>query len=76
MTQVLILRFSFNGKNFHSAGSSTYYHDYTAMANYMGQALVTGCYWDKSCSIKTELMNMNTLTWRSGPDYPFVNPGE
>ena len=43
------------------------------MANYLGKALTTGCDADRDwgCGVKTELMDMNTLTWSAGPDYPF-----
>ena len=47
------------------------------MANYLGKALTTGCYYhankDPTCGLKTELMDMNTLTWSGGPDYPFTS---
>ena len=47
------------------------------MANYLGKALTTGCNGDslsddRLCGVKTELMDMNTLTWSAGPDYPFA----
>ena len=65
----------FDGEVFHTAGSSTYSHKYTwGMANYLGKALTTGCLGDSStCFVKTELMNMDTLSWSSGPDYPFTS---
>ena len=42
------------------------------MGNYHGKALTTGCYGNQKCGVKTELMDMNTLTWSAGPDYPFI----
>ena len=64
---------SFDGESYHPAGSSAYSHQWTfGMANYLGKALTTGC-WSGSCAVKTELMDMNTLTWSSGPDYPFTS---
>ena len=64
---------SFDGQSYQSAGSSQYSHDLTfGMANYRGKALITGCEWG-SCGLKTELMDMNTLTWSSGPDYPYTS---
>ena len=67
--------FSFDGETTQQAGLSKYSHLYTyGMGNYMGQALTTGCFsWtsDANCYIKTELMDMTTLTWSDGPDYPF-----
>ena len=56
-----ILRF--DGEFYLSAGSSTYSHQRTmGMANYLGKALTTGCYDNSACYVKTELMDMNTLT--------------
>ena len=64
----------FDGELYHSAGSSSYSHRRTmGMANYLGKALTTGCYGNSECYVKTELMDMNTLTWSSGPDYPFLS---
>ena len=64
--------FSFDGEFFHSAGSSKYSHRYTlGMANYKGKALTTGCNENTGCGVKTELMDMNTLTWSDGLDFPF-----
>ena len=59
--------FRFDGEFTQPAGSSKYSHKITlGMGNYMGQALTTG-----GSSVKTELMDMKTLTWSDGPDYPF-----
>ena len=70
----LIVNLRFDGEFYHSAGSSTYSHKNTmGMANYLGKALTTGCSDDTTCYVKTELMDMNTLTWSSGPDYPFTS---
>ena len=76
MIIVLILFIRFDGEFYHSAGSSTYSHrDTYGMANYLGKALTTGCSdGESSCNVKTELMDMNTLLWSSGPDYPFNAP--
>ena len=64
---------SFDGQSYQPAGSTEYSHKGTlGMANYLGKALTTGCDGD-SCAVKTELMDMNTLTWRAGPDYPFTS---
>ena len=61
----------FDGEDSQPAGSSKYSHRETyGMGNFMGQALTTGC-WEGSCAVKTELMDMSTLTWSDGPDYPF-----
>ena len=69
--------FSFDGQSYQSAGSSEYSHKYTlGMANYLGKALTTGCIGcigSPLVGVKTELMDMNTLTWSTGPDYPFTS---
>ena len=73
----LIFFFRFDGVSYQSAGTSAYSHRLTyGLSNYRGRALTTGCS-DAvsnavSCSVKTELMDMNTLTWSIGPDYPFT----
>ena len=69
---VIILNYflSFDGQSYQSAGSSEYSHKGTyGMANYRGKALTTGCATVGSCGLKTELMDMTTLTWSAGPDY-------
>ena len=61
----------FDGIHQGSAGSSNYSHRLTiGMANYLGKALTTGCNNDPECYTKTELMDMYTLTWSRGPDFP------
>ena len=71
---IILLNFflSFDGQSYQSAGSSVYSHSYTTtrLANYLGKALITGCGSRSSCGVKTELMDMETLTWSAGPDYP------
>merc|ERR1712176_1737682 len=68
---------TFDGNFFQSAGSSTYSHLWThGMANYHGKALTTGCYQSKgfpSCSLKTELMDLQSSIWVSGPDYSLTS---
>ena len=71
--QLFYFLFRFDGESYQSAGSSAYSHDFTyGLANYGGKALTTGCLSSLSCRVKTELMDMNTLTWSIGPDYPFT----
>ena len=63
--------FRYDGEFTQQAGSSKYSHRRTVgMGNYMGKALTTGCF-GSNCAVKTELMDMTTLTWSDGPDYPF-----
>ena len=72
ISMIFVLRF--DGEFYHSAGSSTYSHQRTTgMANYLGKALTTGCVDSSECYVKTELMDMSTLNWSSGPDYPFTS---
>ena len=64
---------SFDGSSYQSAGSSEYSHQLTfGIANFLGKALTTGCD-GGSCAVKTELMDMKTLTWSAGPDYSFTS---
>ena len=71
---ILLNLFSrFDGQSYQSAGLSEYSHQSSyGMANYRGKALTTGCFGDlrSICDLKTELMDMATLTWSAGPDYP------
>ena len=71
---LLNLFLSFDGQSYQSAGSSENSHDWTlGMANYRGKALTTGCVSGGSCAVKTELMDMETLSWSAGPNYPFTS---
>jgi len=71
---VSLIFFRFDGESYQSAGSSAYHHLFTnGLANYRKKALTTGCYGNPKCGVKTELMDMNTLTWSIGPDYPLTS---
>lgn len=72
---IISTEFSFDGEYFHSAGSSSFSHRATyGMANFMGKALTTGCKDTRpECGVKTEIMDMHTLEWSKGPDYPFAS---
>ena len=72
---LLNLFLSFDGRSYQSAGSSVYSHRHTyGLANYRGKALTTGCDGPLvACRVKTELMDIKTLTWSAGPDYPFTS---
>ena len=64
---------SFDGTNFATINLSHYSHQHTlGLANYRGKALTTGCQEFDNCKIKTELLDMNTLQWQNGTDYPFT----
>ena len=67
------MNLSFDGDFYHSVESSKYSHLYTnGLANYKNKALTTGCHTPSECYIKTELLDMETLQWSDGPDYPFA----
>ena len=69
----LFFFFSFDGKAYQETETSKYSHRNTlGLGKYDGKALTTGCYSTTAgCSFKTELMDMATLTWSDGPEYPF-----
>ena len=75
--EIIQIEISFDGQHFGSAGSSKYSHRLVyGMANYKGKALTTGCNDpgnELSCLDKTEIMDMTTLEWADGPNYPY-NP--
>ena len=43
------------------------------MTNYIGKALTTGCNDHSECYVKTELMDMNTISWQNGQGYSFTS---
>ena len=66
--------FRFDGENFEAAESSKFSHRRTlGMGNYKRRALTTGCNESFSSYVKTELMDMESLEWSTGPDYPFAS---
>ena len=55
--------------------NSKFSHRYTyGLGNYRGKAFTTGCDGPFYCTSKvaTEMLDMTTLTWTDGPDYPFA----
>ena len=74
VVQYFIEFLSFDGESFQYASNSTYTHRFTyGLANYKGKALTTGCQDSQICYVKTEMMDINTLKWSDGPDYPFTS---
>ena len=79
MSIPIILQISFDGQKYEPVKSSKFCHLQTGIANYKNQALTTGCAEAETgcakdaneCAVKTELFNMETLTWSDGPDFPF-----
>ena len=69
----LSLYFSFDGENFENVASSKCDHDSTfGLANYRGNALTTGSYYDSDCSVRTELYDFKTNRWNDAANYPFA----
>ena len=67
--------FSFDGENYALVEDSKYSHDQTlGLGNYGGKALTTGCR-DRGCTsrVATELLDMTTMKWSDGLDYPFAS---
>ena len=65
---------SFDGENYVEVEVSKYSHDRTfGLGNYRGKAFTTGCY-GQTCTrmVETELLDMTTMKWSDGPDYPFA----
>ena len=68
----ITVAFSFDGEVYESIILSQYSHIWTrGLANYRGKALTTGCNGYGDCSFKTELLDMTTLRWSEGQDFPF-----
>ena len=67
--------FSFDGENYVKVEDSKYSHDHTfGLGNYGDKAFTTGCF-QAGCTSKvaTELLDMTTMKWSDGPDYPFAS---
>ena len=68
----ITIAFSFDGEVYESIILSQYSHIWTrGLANYRGKALTTGCNGYGECSFKTEFLDMTTLRWSEGPEFPF-----
>ena len=64
--------FSFDGENFVTVEDSKHSHRETyGLGNYRGKAFTTGCWQSSTCNVATELLDMTTMKWSDGPDYPF-----
>ena len=65
---------SFDGENYVEVEVSKYSHDRTfGLGNYRGKAFTTGCRYEGCTSyVATELLDMTTMKWSDGPDYPFA----
>ena len=65
---------SFDGENYVQVENSKYSHDRTiGLGNYRGKAFTTGCNTNGCGSkVETELLDMTTMKWSDGPDYPYA----
>ena len=66
---------SFDGENYVQVENSKDSHDQTlGLGNYKGKAFVTGCFhYGCTSKVATELLDMTTMKWSDGPDYPFAS---
>ena len=65
--------FSFDGGSYKLMEASRYSHYYTlGLGNYRNKAFTTGCALSPRCSRKSEMLDLETLTWSDAPDYPFT----
>ena len=69
--------FSFDGDNYETVEDSKYNHEQTyGLGIYHGKAFTTGCAVNGCTSyVATELLDMTTMKWSDGPDYPFAPSG-
>ena len=67
--------FSFDGENYVKVEDSKFSHAWTlGLGNYGGKAFTTGCYsFGCTSKVATELLDMTTMKWSDGPDYPFAS---
>ena len=69
---ILKSKFRFNGQVVETVQSTTHQHDRIFhLASYRGQPMTTGSMYSSSSYVKTEIMNVETGQWTTGPDYPF-----
>ena len=65
---------SYDGSNFKKIEESKYSHErISGLSNYQGQAFITGCSTCCVCSLKTEILNLQTMTWSDADDYPYTS---
>ena len=64
----------FDGTTYTKIADSAYSHKSTyGLGNYRGEAaLTTGCRNSPTCYLKTEKLDMTTLTWSTVDDYPYA----
>ena len=71
--------YRFDGQNYQQVGDSKFSHQLTyGIANFRGNALTTGCATmnalvAQDCDVKTEILDMTTMTWSDADDYPFTS---
>ena len=68
------IKFRFDGKTVSASGSTAFeHHNIYHLASYLGQPLTVGSGdpYTNTDNAKTEIMNVESGQWKSGPDYPF-----
>ena len=64
---------SYDGNIFERIEQTKYYHSYSGLGIYQGNALTTGCMdCCEGCNVKTEIYDMTSKTWFDADDYPFT----
>ena len=64
--------FSYDGENYVEIDESKYSHkDTYGLGNLEGRAVTTGCVIPSECYVKTEILDMTTMTWSDADDYPY-----
>ena len=67
--------FSYDGENYVKIDESKYSHKHTlGLGNLEGRAVTTGCHSYNSAEfhVKTEILDMTTMTWSDRDDYPYA----
>ena len=68
----------YDGENYTRINNSKYSHRSTLGLGFLeGKAITTGCSrgsWIKDeCDVKTEILDITTMTWSDADDYPYVS---
>ena len=64
--------FSYDGTNYVDIDESNYSHRLTyGLGNLEGRAVTTGCDLSRECHVKTEILDITTMTWSDADDYPY-----
>ena len=70
--QKLNFLLSYDGENYFKIEESKYSHELTyGLGNLEGRAITTGCLRPSQCYVKTEILDMTTMTWSDRDDFPY-----